>query len=112
MNNNLIARINRRVFCLAVSYPVHINFDTITIDANEHNGSMIGEVGEVAGRRDGFGDSGFADVKLTSGGFDFATDIVNTVPDVHGDGEVGIKFGYVEVVDLILQFARRSAGSP
>ena len=71
---------------------------------------MIGEVGEVAGRRDGLVDGGLADINQASRDFDFATDIVNAVSDVHGYGEVSVKPGHVEVMDRILQVARRFAG--
>ena len=41
--------------------------------------SMVGEVGEIAGGRDGLGDGRFADIKLACRDFDFAADIINAV---------------------------------
>src|SRR5665213_3551181 len=108
---NLVAGINGRVGRFAVKDLVAIDLVALAVGPGQNDIAMVGKVGEIAGGGYGLGDSDLADVNLAAFINHFATDVKHAVAGFHGDGQMGVNFGNVEIVDDVLQLAGGFAGS-
>jgi len=81
---------------------VHVHFDLPAICTDEENVLMIGIISKVSGGGDGLTDCGFADVKLSSRTFHFASDVINKVTGFYSDSEANVVFWNIKVVNFIL----------
>ena len=90
---------------------IAIDLDALAVGADEPDLFVIGKIGEVAGGLDGLGDGGFADVELAARAVSLRhRRNKRGLPDIHRDGQADVILGHIEVMNFILQFARRFAG--